>query len=134
MQHGTEQNSVLSEGARRSATAEPLDSCGCIVTSDRDRRAVEWLKGQVGPDAVADAVDKLAGNRRPYPSNVAKVLGLSLPPVDQSQEGPPGARKGPPSPEVRRRLQESLKALNASLSASILAAQEIQRNVQRLAQ
>lgn len=52
-----------------------------IVTNDRDRRALAWLRAQVGDAAVMGAVGQLAGARKPYVSNVAKVLGLALPAV-----------------------------------------------------
>lgn len=50
-----------------------------VIESDRDRRVLSWLVEQVGEDAVASACLHLAGRRRAFPSNVAKVLGLSPP-------------------------------------------------------
>lgn len=38
-----------------------------------------WLRQQVGDPVIAAAVRKLAGGRKPYVSNVAKVLGLQIP-------------------------------------------------------
>lgn len=52
---------------------------GVIIANDRDRRTLAWLRDQVGDEAIRGAVDQLAGNRRPYLSNVAKVLGVALP-------------------------------------------------------
>ena len=50
-----------------------------VIESKRDQRVLEWLIAQVGIEAVAEACGRLAGMRRAYPSNVAKVLGLSPP-------------------------------------------------------
>lgn len=52
---------------------------GVIVLNARDERAIAWLIDQVGFDAVQQACGKMAGNRRFYPTNLAKVLGLSIP-------------------------------------------------------
>lgn len=50
-----------------------------IVESKRDQRVLEWLVSQVGEEGVADACRQLAGARRAYVSNIAKVLNLSPP-------------------------------------------------------
>lgn len=52
-----------------------------IIESERDRRTYDWLLAQVGEAALQDACFALAGNRRLYVSNLAKILGLK-PPVD----------------------------------------------------
>lgn len=54
---------------------------GVIVESTRDQRVLDWLIAQAGPEAVASACAQLSGNRRPFPSNIAKALGLT-PPTD----------------------------------------------------
>ena len=46
-----------------------------IAENERDKRAAAWLIEQFG----AEAENRLAGARRPYPSNIAKVLGATLP-------------------------------------------------------
>ncbi|MEY4909417.1 MAG: hypothetical protein RL260_3135 [Pseudomonadota bacterium] len=68
---------------REKATCSDLksDHLGVIVANDRDRRSLAWLVQQVGPQAVAEAVTRLSGLRRPYATNVAAVLGLTLPRV-----------------------------------------------------
>lgn len=71
-----------------------------VVQNARDRRVLEWLIAQVGEEAVAAACKQLAGNRRPYVSNLAKVLNLN-PPDDLSLT---------PREEVARRIA-SLKQL-----------------------
>ena len=50
-----------------------------ITENERDKRAALWLLEQFGAEAVAEAENRLAGARRPYPSNIAKVLGVTLP-------------------------------------------------------
>ena len=50
-----------------------------VLESDRDRRALDWLVSQVGLAAVELACSQLAGGRKAYVSNIAKVLGLNLP-------------------------------------------------------
>lgn len=50
-----------------------------IFANDRDRRAWAWIVEQVGAEAAASALAALPGARKPYPSNVAKALGLSVP-------------------------------------------------------
>jgi hypothetical protein len=50
-----------------------------VLESDRDRRVLDWLVSQVGLPAVELACSQLAGERKAYVSNLAKVLGLTLP-------------------------------------------------------
>ena len=50
-----------------------------IIASDRDRRVWNWIVSTVGEQAAL-AVE-LIGNRKPYPSNIAKALGLQVPVV-----------------------------------------------------
>lgn len=50
-----------------------------IVESERDRRTLDWLISQVGVNAVEEACSQLVGERKPYVSNIAKVLGLAPP-------------------------------------------------------
>lgn len=59
--------------------AEGLQPEGVLVQSPRDQRVLDWLVEQVGLCAVVEACSRLPGRRRPYPSNVAKVLGLTPP-------------------------------------------------------
>lgn len=73
-----------------------------IVTTDRDRRTLDWLISQVGVDAVREACHRLAGQRKPYVSNVAKVLGLT----------PPDTLKRPTRDEVRAHLATIKESLS----------------------
>lgn len=50
-----------------------------ISENERDKRTAEWLIETYGAEAVAEAETRLAGARKPYPSNIAKVLGATLP-------------------------------------------------------
>jgi len=52
---------------------------GVLVLNARDERAIAWLIDQAGFDAVQQACGKIAGNRKLYPTNLAKALGLSIP-------------------------------------------------------
>ncbi|KAB2937412.1 MAG: cryptic plasmid protein A [Rhodocyclaceae bacterium] len=50
-----------------------------VVESPRDERVLRWLIDQAGVAAVEDACMRLAGSRRAYVSNIAKILGLQPP-------------------------------------------------------
>lgn len=50
-----------------------------LVTNSRDQRVLDWLVSQVGKEAVLGAITKLAGARQPFPSNIAKILGIKIP-------------------------------------------------------
>lgn len=52
---------------------------GIIIVNERDRRTLQWLINHVGEAAISAAVAQLAGNRKPYLSNIAKALGVDLP-------------------------------------------------------
>lgn len=52
---------------------------GPRLVSDRDHRVWAWICQQVGEDTALAACGRLAGDRRPYPSNLAKQLGLRVP-------------------------------------------------------
>lgn len=56
-----------------------------LITNDRGQREWAWIVGQVGEAAALAALERL-GTRRPYPLNVARVLGLVLP--DDLAEAP----------------------------------------------
>jgi hypothetical protein len=50
-----------------------------IVTSSRDQRVLDWLLAMYGADAINGACAHLAGSRKPFPSNIAKILGATVP-------------------------------------------------------
>ena len=74
-----EEKSLRGSPAGRPSDALGQQPEGVIVLDARDERAIAWLIDQVGFDAVQQACAKMAGNRRFYPTNLAKVLGLSIP-------------------------------------------------------
>lgn len=50
-----------------------------ITDNERDRRTAAWLVETYGAEAVSEAETRLAGARKPYPSNIAKILGATPP-------------------------------------------------------
>jgi hypothetical protein len=72
-----------------------------VIQSQRDERTLKWLIEQVGCAEVARARGSLAGARRPYPSNIAKALGLS----------PPRSLACPTPEEARTQIAAILKIL-----------------------
>lgn len=52
---------------------------GVIIDNDRDRRTFAWLRTQRTTAEIMDAVDNIAGNRRPYLTNVLRILDLTAP-------------------------------------------------------
>lgn len=77
-----------------------------LLTNDRARREWAWLVAQVGDQTARDAIARLPGNRKPYPLNVARVLGLTLP--DNLASAPPA-----PPDVVRERLAELKRIVRA---------------------
>lgn len=65
---------------------------GIIVNTARDKRALEYLLAECGSEAVERACVRLAGQRKTYVSNIAKVLGVMIPddvgitPRDEARE------------------------------------------------
>lgn len=49
------------------------------VRNERDRRALEWLRQQVGDAAVVTAVERCAGAGKPYLSVLCRYLQVRLP-------------------------------------------------------
>ena len=75
-----------------------------LLTNDRAVREWAWLCQRVGEGAARAAIARLPGQRKPFPLNIARVLGLRLPPPEQLPPVP--APAVPPSPEVLQRLRE----------------------------
>jgi hypothetical protein len=50
-----------------------------IIVNDKEERIYSWLLAEVGQPAIDEAIKKLAGNRKPYLSNIVKILGLKIP-------------------------------------------------------
>ena len=51
------------------------------LDNERDRRVLSWLRLTVGDDAIRDAIGRLAGRRKPFVSNLCRVLGVEVPPA-----------------------------------------------------
>jgi hypothetical protein len=49
------------------------------ITNDRAKREWLYIVERVGEAHATAAIGRLAGRRRPYPFNIAKVLGIRLP-------------------------------------------------------
>lgn len=71
-----------------------------ILNNDRDRRSWAWIVAQVGEETALRACGELGGARKPYPSNIAKKLGLVL----------PGTIEQPPPEAIQQHL-DGLKAI-----------------------
>ncbi|MGV0127801.1 hypothetical protein [Burkholderia gladioli] len=52
---------------------------GVLVETLKDERCLSYLVSEKGGEVVRQAATQLAGNRRPYVSNVAKILGVEFP-------------------------------------------------------
>lgn len=50
-----------------------------ILVNDRDRRVLAWLRETHGDSIIFDAITRLAGARKPYLSNVLKILNIEAP-------------------------------------------------------
>ena len=81
-----------------------LPICGArmIVENERDRRTATWLIETYGAEAVAEAETRIAGARKPYPGNIAKVLGATLPEAIKRTENAAARQK---LAELRRMLE-----------------------------
>lgn len=75
-------------GGQGEAAADPAPAAGAqqraggvdlgvVIQNPRDERTLAWLLQTVGEVAVREAVAQLSGQRRPYLSNITKVLGVT---------------------------------------------------------
>lgn len=74
-----QENPLRGSPAGRPSDTRGQQPEGVLVLNARDERAISWLIDQAGLDAVQQACGRIAGNRKLYPSNLAKILGLSIP-------------------------------------------------------
>ena len=74
-----QKNALRESPAGRTSDTRGQQPEGVIVLNARDERAIAWLIEQAGFDAVHKACEDIVGNRKLYPSNLAKILGLSIP-------------------------------------------------------
>lgn len=70
-----------------------------LLSNDRAKREWAWIVERVGEEAARAAIARLPGARKPYPLNIARVLGLRLP--AHLAEEP----TVPMPPEVRQKLR-----------------------------
>lgn len=73
---------------------------GVIIQNARDERVMQWLRGQASLIAIESACKQL-GRRHPYPSNIAKTLGLN----------PPEHLQFTPSKDAKEHLNKAKSAL-----------------------
>lgn len=69
----------------------PLDGAalGVECTNARAERQLAWLRRTAGDEAIRAAVAQLPATKRPWPLNVARLLGLKLPPhIDVDPSAP----------------------------------------------
>lgn len=50
-----------------------------ILANDRDRRVLAWLRETQGDSVILNALSQLSGARKPFVSNVLKILNLEAP-------------------------------------------------------
>jgi hypothetical protein len=77
------------------------DVAGIIIESECDRRIYNYLVQTCGEARVATARNQLPGRTRPYVSNLAKMLGVTI----------PNAVVTTPKEEARRHLAEIKKII-----------------------
>lgn len=76
-----------------------------VLMNDRDRRTLQWLRDSVGDDRVAAAIQQISGERKPYLTNICKVLGVT----------PPSGVRVTEAQDARKHLE----VLRAALSGKI---------------
>lgn len=54
-----------------------------LIQNERDARVLSWLRARYTDDEIEIALSCLAGQRRPFLSNVCKLFGV-VPPEDLS--------------------------------------------------
>ena len=52
-----------------------------VINNERAKKEWSYLVRVVGEENALLAIDKLAGNRKAFPSNIAKVLNITFPPL-----------------------------------------------------
>lgn len=65
-----------------------------IISSERDRLGIEYLKRVVGEAKISAAVAKIPAGNKPYISNVARILKIEIPkdlqPATRTENGNAG--------------------------------------------
>lgn len=73
-----------------------------LITNERGKREWEYIVSRVGEERARAAIAQIPGNRRPYPLNIARVLGIEL---------PKNLAEEPASRETARRYLEEIRKL-----------------------
>lgn len=73
-----------------------------IIENDRDKRTYDWLIRTVGKDKIIIALNKLHQNKKPYLTNIIKILGLKV----------PNSVLQTPKSIARKKLNEILDSIN----------------------
>jgi hypothetical protein len=87
--HGPEAAAAAVPRAEPEHGREPPAGGVPLVLDARDQRALDWLVQRFGEAAVLEAVGRIPGKRRPYPTNIARVLGAKLPPDAELEAATP---------------------------------------------
>lgn len=99
------------KGRSRPVPLERLYLMQPLITNDRAAREWQWLINRFGDAAVRDAISRLPGGRKPFPLNVARVLGVEFPPES--------VLPALTTPSSRQKAQEALLAIKARLGMSL---------------
>jgi hypothetical protein len=54
-----------------------------LISNDRGQREWLYLLQRFGESRLLQAIEEIPGKRQPFPLNVARVLGVALPPPDE---------------------------------------------------
>ncbi len=73
-----------------------------LITNDRGRREWQWLCDTVGPNQARAAIRKLNGGQKPYPLNIARILGLRMP----DEANLPPLRSAPDRDKAHTKISE----------------------------
>lgn len=75
---------LSADNARRSTAsntgaAAPATPLPVIVETDTDKRCLRYIVDLYGKKSVLEACDKLPGSRKPYISNIIKIMNITIP-------------------------------------------------------
>ena len=82
------------------------------VHNENDRQTLEWLRQHVGDAAIAAAVQRCEGSRKPYLSDVCRQLGVRVPRLHV----PPREN---PSPVAEQSLANIRRILAARIALTV---------------
>lgn len=93
---------------------KPPENVQPLLNNARAHREWDWIVRQVGQERALEALQHL-GNRKPYPLNVARRLGLQIPAVLAKEPETPQKAQPIPS-EVQQRLDALAQKLKRNPS------------------